>query len=196
MSLEQSRRDTADEIYINFDFSYHVEDADGWTSEFNGHVFKKVVYLNPDDKEVEGTLRAEFAVRFEDGTNIPFEAVCFLNGEKIGNIMGGTLEDYIVDEESDAATHFDDVDESLYGDVECGILLSSDEYGHEIFVYDNDDERRDAIARLHDSVVEVGDEIERDVAFVTNGELTYVGSFDGTDWSHYELPSAEAKASV
>lgn len=97
MRYDESRRDTAEEIYTNYDFGYQVEDAGGWTSEFDGHVMKKVVYLAPDDPETQTNLKAEFAVRFEDGTNIPYDAVCVLDGERIGNITGGELADYVVE---------------------------------------------------------------------------------------------------
>lgn len=99
MSSEQSRRDTADNIYLNFDFSYRIADGNGWTSEFEGHVMKKTVFFEPDDPNSDEILQAEFAVRFVGGTNTPYEAVCMFDGEEIGNITGGQLSDYIVDED-------------------------------------------------------------------------------------------------
>jgi hypothetical protein len=91
---------------------------------------------------------------------------------------------------------FEEVNEDLYSDVSCGILLVSDEFGYEVFEYAGDEERMAAARNLHYSVIDTRDEIERNIAFVTDGELTYVGSFDGSAWEHFELPSSNIKASV
>ena len=90
--LEKRRRQIAQNIYENFDFSYQVADDDGWA--YNGmNTYTKSVYLQP---EGDGdSLKATFTVRFEMHSSLPIEASCLLNGEEIGNITGGKLTDYV-----------------------------------------------------------------------------------------------------
>lgn len=95
MSLSQSRRATAEKIFSEFDFVYLVDDADPWTYDDGGNVIERTVFLDPDSVDAEDTLKSTFTIRFDDGSNIPTEVVCNLNGEIIGD-LSGDLEDYVV----------------------------------------------------------------------------------------------------
>lgn len=95
MSLSQSRRATAEKIYSEFDFVYLVEDADPWTYDDGGNVIERTVFLDPDSADAEDSLKSSFLIRFEDGSNIPTEVVCNLDGEIIGD-LSGDLEDYVM----------------------------------------------------------------------------------------------------
>lgn len=100
--LEQSRRDTSESLYESYDFSWNVEAANGWETEFDGAVRRRVVFLTPDERR-DPTIRAEFVVRFEDGSAVPYDVVAMLDdGTEFGNIGGGDLADYVVEEEAPA----------------------------------------------------------------------------------------------
>lgn len=99
--LERSRRDTAESLYESYDFSWNVEAANGWETEFDGALRRRAVFLAPDEAG-NPTIRAEFTVRFEEGSPIPYDVVALLeDGTEFGNI-GGELADYVAEEESTA----------------------------------------------------------------------------------------------
>ena len=82
-----------------------------------------------------------------------------------------------------------EIDEELYEDIECGILMVSDEFGVELFKYDGEAERNEGAVRLSDKIAEMDDGMERDLVFVENGELEKFGSWNGSQWDFLELPA-------
>lgn len=94
MDLHDSRRATADNVYENFDFSYVVKDASGWTAE--GPVLEKVVFLEDPDGAGRPSIRGVMTIRFEHDSAVPVEAKAVVRGEEVGNITGGQLSDYVV----------------------------------------------------------------------------------------------------
>jgi hypothetical protein len=95
MSLSNSRRATAEHIFSEFDFIYSVEDAASWTYNDGGNVIERTVFLTPDSGADTSSLKSNFSIRFEDGSNVPVEIVCNLDGEIIGE-LSGSLADYVV----------------------------------------------------------------------------------------------------
>lgn len=104
MSFDIIRRDTADNIYHDYDFGYEVESANGWEYVTPGTEMTKVVYLvNPDDADAD-SIQGTFTVRFESEiSNVPVEAYANVRGEIVGNIMGGTLAERMIEAEAGRA---------------------------------------------------------------------------------------------
>ncbi|NTF17335.1 hypothetical protein G6L37_02665 [Agrobacterium rubi] len=85
----------------------------------------------------------------------------------------------------------DDIDESLFERVAYGAILSSDEFGVEIFTYDSETEREKGITKLCESVEAADDDIERDIWGIESGRRTFIGRWDGQTWEElYRSPSA------
>lgn len=95
MDLNESRHRTANNIYENFDFSYSVKDANGWTSDLD--TFEKVVFLEDPEDSSRPSIKGVLTVRFEPGSAVPLEAKAVVRGEEVGNITGGKMSDYVVE---------------------------------------------------------------------------------------------------
>jgi hypothetical protein len=99
LGLTGGQRDTAENLFERYDFSYEVEDVGGWSMNFDGDdfVMTRAVYLQADEPH-QDSIRSDFIVRFRDGTNVPHEVACMVDGEEVGNIPSGTYADYVVGE--------------------------------------------------------------------------------------------------
>lgn len=97
MDIDQNRRDTAEYILENFDFSYNVEASQGWSTDGLNEWSKVMYFEDPEDINAD-TIMGVFTITFEPGTSHPLDASCNVRGEVVGNIMGGTLSDYVVEE--------------------------------------------------------------------------------------------------
>lgn len=98
MSLFDIRHATAEKIYLDFDFIYQVGDADGWKYNEADNSLTRSVYLEKDlsDEPTEDdTLKASFTIRFGEGSTIPVDATCNLNGDNIGE-YSGPIENYAI----------------------------------------------------------------------------------------------------
>jgi hypothetical protein len=104
MSLDTIRRDTAEYIAQNYDFSYEVVDSTGWSTTDPGTEWTKTFYFADPDTRSAPSIPGTFTVRFEGPESyVPVEAFANVRGEIVGNIMGGELTDYIVNDETVSA---------------------------------------------------------------------------------------------
>lgn len=84
---------------------------------------------------------------------------------------------------------YDEIDEKYYADVSFGVLLVSEVFGVEAFRYDSEQARDAGLRALCSSIEELDDEVDRDVAMVTDGEIRHIGTWDGAEWEALDLPA-------
>lgn len=99
MDIEQNRRDTADNIYQNYDFGYSVSDATGWYTDGLKDQLTKMIFFEDPDVSDAPTIKGVLTINFAPESGYPIDATCNVNGEIVGNIMGGELGDYAVENE-------------------------------------------------------------------------------------------------
>lgn len=87
---------------------------------------------------------------------------------------------------------YDEIDEEIYAGVKVGILLVSEVYGIEVFQYESEAERVEGVRRICSGIEEAYDGVDRDIAFVTDGDIRHVGTWDGEEWEVLDLPPSAA----
>jgi hypothetical protein len=100
MDIDAARRATAEAIYTAFDYGYPVKDASGWEWSVPGTELVRAVFFDPDVPGGPSVLGA-MTVRFEGPDSpVPVDAFATVARERVGNIGGGTLRDYMVEPEA------------------------------------------------------------------------------------------------
>lgn len=82
--LECARSLAADEAWLNYDFGYPVEDAEGWERTVPGDEWTRKVYFTADERG-EPSITGSFTVHFQTGTATVDKASASCNGQDIGN---------------------------------------------------------------------------------------------------------------
>lgn len=91
----------------------------------------------------------------------------------------------------------DDIDDSLFEGVAYGAILSSDEYGVEVFRYDSEADREQGITMLCGGVEASNDDIGREIWTIESGRRSLIGRWDGRKWEElYRSPSAFANGQL
>ncbi|NTF23626.1 hypothetical protein G6L37_35215 [Agrobacterium rubi] len=80
--------------------------------------------------------------------------------------------------------------------MEFGILLVSEVFGVEVFKYSSEQERDAGAVSICRGIEEAEDDIDRDIAFVTDGDIRHIGTWDGEEWEALDLPEVSAPAAA
>lgn len=69
--------------------------------------------------------------------------------------------------------------------IEFATKMSSEVFGNEYFVDDDEEERHERLARLSAKIEELNDGIEREIFFVDYGDESTVAEWNGSAWDYH-----------
>ncbi|MFC5505447.1 hypothetical protein [Bosea massiliensis] len=84
--LDNDRGVAADQAWLNYDFGYPVQDAEGWERITPGDEWTRKAYFDGDEPGA-ATVQGSFTVRFEPGNASVVEVFALCNGQRVGNSL-------------------------------------------------------------------------------------------------------------